>query len=109
MKINFNFTQTDKRKGFPYAAKLVWDTAEGKITRKFFELSRIYGKKEVTVSGDFEAEVGDIIEQREGGSWKNDYRYWYIVRKDGLEKVADIANSQEKLKVTKYLKGECEL
>ena len=109
MKITFNFTQLDKRKGFPYAAKLVWNAEEGKITRKFFDLSRTYGKKEVTVSGDFEAEIGDIIEQREGGSWKNDYRYWYIVRENGLEKVADIANSHEKQKVTKYLKGEIKI
>jgi len=107
-EFNFEFTQCDSRKGTPYAAKLVIND-EGKIDREFFELDKEYGKKSVSVSGTYKAKVGDIIEQREGGSWKNDYRYWYLVTEDGkLEKVADIDNSNRKSLVKKYLKNEIE-
>lgn len=59
------------------------------------------------MSGTFKARTGDIIEQREGGSWNNDYRYWYLVDNDGkLRKVADINNSQEKSKVKQYLQNK---
>jgi len=86
-------------------AKLIIN--EGKIDRNFFELSKQYGKRSVTVSGQYKAKVGEIIEQREGGSWKNDYRYWYLVTEDGkLEKVADIDNSSRKSLVEKYLRNE---
>lgn len=103
-KFNFDFTN-DPRKGTPYAAKLYIEN--GKIERNFFDLQREWGKKQVTVYGEFIAKTGDIIEQREGGSWNNDYRYWYLVDENGkLTKVADISNSQEKIKVKKYLKNE---
>lgn len=96
---------TDPRKGKPYVAKLVIEN--GKIEREFFDLNRSYGKKEITVSGTYNVKVGEIIEQREGGSWKNDYRYWYLVKEDGiLKKVADISDSRSKTEVEKYLKNE---
>lgn len=64
-------------------------------------------KKEVTISGKFSANTGDVIETRTGGSWKNDYRYWYVVDKTGnMHKVAEIDNSREKSLVMKYLSNE---
>lgn len=105
-KFEFNHT-SDPRKGVPYAAKLVWNSTEEKIEREFFDLERVSGHKEVTVSGVYEARQGDIIEEREGGSWKNDYRYWYIIGDNGEKlKVANIGSSSDKMKVRKYLKGE---
>jgi hypothetical protein len=102
----FDFEQLDTRKGIPYAAKLYIDE-KGKINRDFFHLEKIYGKNSVNVTGEFKACVGDIIEQREGGSWKNDYRYWYLVTENGqLVKVADIASSIEKTLVQKYMLHE---
>ncbi|MFX1499454.1 MAG: hypothetical protein ACFFDH_00665 [Promethearchaeota archaeon] len=105
-EFTFSFDYTnDTRKGTPYAAKLVYK--DGKVNREFFSLSKEYGKKEVTVSGNYNAKVGEIIEIREGGSWKNDYRYWYLVKENGqLEKVADIDDSKRKALVTKYLRNE---
>lgn len=104
-EFKFDFTN-DRRKGIPYVAKLSI-SSENKVEREFFDLERQYGKKDVTVYGQFEAQQGDIIEQREGGSWKNDYRYWYLVTPEGkLEKVADIDSSTRKKLVTKYLKKE---
>jgi len=101
----FEFSATsDPRKGKPYVARLYWD---GKLQRSFFNLNRQWGKNEVTVSGTYTAKAGDIIERRWGGSWKNDYRAWYLVTADGEQiKVADIDNSKEKARVIEYLQGK---
>ena len=105
-EFEFEFSATsDPRKGKPYVARLYWQ--DGKLQRAFFDLSRQWGKKEVTVSGTYTAKAGDIIEQRSGGSWKNDYRAWYLVTEDGEQvMVADIDSSKDKAKVTEYLRGK---
>jgi hypothetical protein len=94
----------DPRKGYPYVAKLVWK--DGKLEREFYNLKRAYGKKSITVWGHFTAEDGDVIEMREDASWKNDYRYWYLVYKGKLYYLADARNSQRKRYVIDYLSGE---
>ena len=105
-EFEFEFSATsDPRKGKPYVARLYWQ--DGKLQRDFYDLDRQWGKKEITVSGSYSAKAGDIIEQRSGGSWKNDYRAWYLVTEDGEQvKVADIGNSEEKAWVTEYLQGK---
>lgn len=105
-EFTFTFEATnDPRKGVPFVARLTYK--DGKIQREFFNLSKVYGKKQVTVSGTYTAKAGDIIEKRTGGSWKNDYRAWYLVTETGQEiLVAGIDNSKKKLQVEKYLKGE---
>jgi len=104
-EFEFEFSATsDPRKGKPYVARLYWD---GKLQRSFYDLNRQWGKKEITVSGTYRAKAGDIIEQRSGGSWKNDYRTWYLVTADGEQiAVADIDNSKEKAKVIEYLQNK---
>lgn len=106
-EFTFNFEATnDPRKGIPYVARLFVDD-NGKLQRQFFNMSKNYGKKEVTISGKYTAKTGDIIEIRTGGSWKNDYRAWYYISENGEQlHVADIDNSQKKAKVEKYLRGE---
>ena len=95
---------TAKRKN-PYVARLYFK--DGKIEREFKNLERTYGKKDVRVYGNYTAAAGDIIEKRHGGSWKNEYRYWYLVTNDGEEiEVADIDSSKQKQRVISYLKGE---
>jgi hypothetical protein len=105
-EFEFEFSATnDPRKGMPYVARLYWE--DGKLQREFFDLHKEWGKKEVTVSGTYKAKTGDIIEIRTGGSWKNDYRAWYLVTEDGEQiTVADIDNSREKARVTEYLQGK---
>ena len=96
----------DPRKGKPYVARLKL-SPEGKIEREFFNSSLDYtwGRKAVKLSGTFTAHPGDIIEIRWGGSWKNDYRYWYWVAPDGdLVLVADIKSAEDKDRVKKYLR-----
>ena len=102
----FEFSATsDPRKGKPYVARLYWQ--DGKLQRAFYPLNRQWGKNEVTVSGTYTAKAGDIIERRWGGSWKNDYRAWYLVTADGEQiTVADIDNSKEKARVIEYLQGK---
>lgn len=102
----FDFEATnDPRKGIPYVARLYYQ--DGKIQRDFYNLDRSYGKKSVTISGTYTARTGDIIEIRTGGSWKNDYRSWFLVTEKGeLKHVADIDKSNEKSRVERYLKGE---
>ena len=105
-EFEFEFSATsDPRKGAPYVARLYWQ--DGKLQRDFYDISRQWGKKEVTVSGTYTAKAGDIIERRWGGSWKNDYRAWYLVAEDGEQViVADINDSKEKARVTEYLQGK---
>jgi len=105
-EFKFEFSATsDPRKGTPYVARLYWE--DGKLQRDFYDLSRQWGKKQVTVSGVYTAKAGDIIERRSGGSWKNDYRAWYLVTADGEQvMVADIDSSKDKAKVTEYLQGK---
>jgi hypothetical protein len=106
-QFEFNFEVTnDSRKGIPYAAKIKLND-KGNFEREFFDLDKTYGKKEVTVSGKYFAEVGDIIEEREAGSWKNDYRYFYVIKEDGQkEKICDNFDSNGKTRIKKYLKNE---
>ncbi|MGF3536899.1 MAG: hypothetical protein ACQXXE_08730 [Candidatus Bathyarchaeia archaeon] len=103
----FEFSKTwNPSKGVPYVAKLNID-GEGKITREFCPMKRTWGHKTVTVEGKFTAQVGDVVEQRHGGSNKYDYRYWFVVTESGeLKKVAAIWDSSEKASVIHYLKGE---
>ena len=105
-EFEFEFSATsDPRKGKPYVARLFWQ--DGKLQRAFYSLNRQWGKKEITVSGTYKARAGDIIERRSGGSWKNDYRAWYLVTAGGEQiMVADIDNSKEKARVTEYLQGK---
>ena len=94
---------TAKRKN-PYVAKLF--VSNDKVERKFMDLERVYGKGVVTVYGSYTASAGDIIEKRHGGSWKNEYRYWYLITEDGKEvEVADIDSSKQKQRVIEYMKG----
>jgi hypothetical protein len=94
----------DPRKGYPYVAKLVW--RDGKLEREFYNLKRSYGKKTVTVWGHFTAEDGDVIEMREDASWKNDYRYWYLVWNGKLYLLTRTTDSQRKRHVIDYLSGD---
>jgi hypothetical protein len=105
-EFEFEFSATnDPRKGSPYVARLFWQ--DGKLQRDFYNLNTQWGKKEITVSGTYKAKAGDIIERRNGGSWKNDYRAWYLVTEDGEQvTVADIDSSKDKAKVTEYLQGK---
>ena len=104
-EFKFHFEATSHvPKWKPYVARL--KVRGGMIEREFKDLERVNGKKETTVFGSYTAKVGDIIEKREGGSWKNEYRYWYLILEDGKEvKVASIGSSKEKQKVIEYLKG----
>lgn len=107
-EFDFNFEATsDPRKGTPYVARLSWDPIAKKIDREFFDMKRTWGKKEVTVFGNYKAKAGEIIEIRTGGSWNNDYRDWYLVTSEGaLKRVASIDNSAKKAKVERYLRGD---
>jgi hypothetical protein len=104
-RCKFSFEATmDPRKGIPYVARLV--VRDGKLEREFYNLKREYGKKSITVWGEFSAEDGDVVEMREGASWKNDYRYWYLVYKGKLYFLADVDSSKRKRYVIDYLSGE---
>lgn len=106
-EFSFSFEATaDARKGVPYVAKLV--IKDGKLDREFFDLSRSRGAKSgITVYGDYKAKAGDILEIREGGSWKNDYRYFYEVSKIGeLVKIGSASSSSDKVAIERRLKNK---
>lgn len=100
----------DSRKGKPYAA-IITGMIEGKLERSFCDLTTSYGKKgtAVQVYGDIIAKEGQIVERREGGSWKNDYRYFYIVQDGKLNHLGDATSASMKTKVGKYVSGKISL
>ena len=104
----FDFEATaDPRKGYPYVAHLTGLDADGKFERTFKDLTRTYGKKEVTVSGMYHAKTGDILEIQEGGSWRNLDRNYFIVDDNGeLGFIGDVDDSKAKNEIKKYLRGE---
>ena len=95
----FNFEATnDPRKGVPYVAKLFID--DDKLQRQFFDLEKVYGKKEVTVSGKYTAKPGDIIEIRTGGAGRMIIgRGAHITENKEQIKVADINDSYANYKL----------
>ena len=100
----FKFDAVGHRRMKPYVARLVVE--EGKIERKFMNLTFEQKGSKVHVHGEYKAEAGQIIEKRLNGS-KKDERYWYLILKDGSEKeVASIDNPKEKQRVIDYLKGK---
>lgn len=73
-------------------------------------MQKSYGRKSVTISGEYTARAGDIIEMRVGGSWNNDYRDWYVVTDAGeLKIVTGISDSRGKMRVEKYLRHQITL
>ena len=98
----------DPRKGVPYAARITqWNAEKRQFEREFFDLVRHWGKGVVTVSGTITASPGEVIEIRKGGSWKNDYRYFYLMTQEGeLALIGPVANSTTASLVRKYLEGK---
>ena len=100
----FKFDAEGHRRMKPYVAKLAVE--DGKLERKFMNLTFVQNGSSVRVHGEYKAEVGDIIEKRLSGN-KDDERIWYIVDEEGKEvEVANIKDKTKKKKVISYLKGE---
>lgn len=82
----------DRRKhGNAYVA-IVKRGEDGKIQREFIEWTdRVWDSKHKYYKARwvFKAPVGAKIEARlTDGSWKNDYKSYFIVKEDGLEEVS---------------------
>ena len=99
----FNASE-DKRKGVPYVAKIT--LKDNKIEREFYQLDRIHNGKYISVNGTYTAKSGDIIEIREGASWKNDYRYMYIITETGDKVRIGHSKADCVFDIKKYLAGE---
>ena len=94
----------DKRKGVPYVAKII--LKDDKIEREFYQLDRVYNGKYISVNGTYTVKSGDIIEIREGASWKNDYRYMYLITETGEKVNIGHSKSDCVFDIKKYLAGE---
>ena len=102
----FDFDETsDPRKATPYVATLV-GIAENKFVREFKDLDRTRGRGEITVSGEYTAKEGEIVEIQTGGSWKNTYRNLHIVRNGELHCLCDYQESKKMTRIKWYLKGK---
>lgn len=80
----------DSRKhGHAYVARLAKDSA-GKVIRSFVEGgSRLWDSKRKTYTQTFvlDVRVGEVLECRlNDGSWKNDYREWFIAGPAGEQR-----------------------
>ena len=101
----FEFEETsDPRKAKPYVARL--SAKDGNLDRDFFDFDLTYGRKEVTVYGEYTVCPGDIIEIQTGGSWNNKYRHWHICLAGGeLKELGHYQDSRLKMRILKYLQG----
>ena len=99
----FEATLDPRKHGSPYVARLY--NNDGKIGREFYDLNKAYGKDKVTTYGKYTAKDGDIIETREGASWKNDYRYLHLVLNGELICLTDVSDSYKRALVHKYVLG----
>lgn len=96
----FDVTE-DRRKAEPYACRLVLRD-DGQIGREYFSFFEDEeGLHDVRIEGEYEARVGDLIEECSGGSWKNTYIERYVVSPAG-EKVEVYVRDAE---ARKYLRG----
>lgn len=103
-KREIEITLDPRKKGGPYVARL--RLGPNGIEREFYSLQRFYGRKQVTLSGEIEYSPGDIIETREGASWKNDYRFIYLVKEDGnWQCLGRATEAKTKKKVYEILKS----
>lgn len=102
---HFEFEACSKKDdGKPYAARLV--LKDDNIFREFIELEVKYEDDNVCVSGNYGADVGEVIEERNGGKSANDSRVWYLIIEGGKkQKVATLENEDSVHKVWAYLKG----
>lgn len=106
----FEFHETaDSRKAKPYVALLTEIDVKMGFKRKFFDFDRAWGKKEITVYGNYEAKNGDVLEIQTGGSWKNTYRNFFIVYNGELVELGHYLDTNLIVKVRKYLKGELDI
>lgn len=92
---SFDFhAKSDKRKAFPYVARLFWDESKNAIGRKFFKMrSEPVSTYVVEVKGRFYAKNGDIIEMQTGGDGERKFRSRYRV-KNG--KLVPLSNRDER-------------
>ena len=102
-KISFSL-DADPRKGMPYVARITLD-ADQRLARDFYQLARDWGRKRVIVSGAVTIPEAAIIEVRTGGSWKNDYRGFYLARADGLWFLGAHDDAATKQAIRQYLAG----
>jgi hypothetical protein len=77
----------DIRKGGVYIAIIKGLDEKYRFKREFLEGTKFYDRKSniLYLEFDVELESGSLMEVGEGGSWKNKYRFYYIVTERGLE------------------------
>lgn len=96
------------RKGGAYIARITGPDSKYKYARQFLgstEWSReSKGVKIVKVPFE-ELEEEDILEIRSGGSWKNDYRHFYLFRKED-ESIREIDEKELRTKLAEKLKAK---
>lgn len=82
----FSFkAKSDKRKAFPYVAKLYWNEEKNCIERKFMKMSsHPVSTYVVEVQGHFYAKNGEVVEMQTGGDGKNKFRETFIVKNGKL-------------------------
>jgi hypothetical protein len=95
----------DPRKGMPYVARITLD-ADQRLARDFYNLPRDWGRHRVIVAGTVTIPEGAIVEVRTGGSWRNDYRGFYLARADGLWFLGPHDDAATKHAIRQYLLGQ---
>ena len=97
----------DTRKGKIYAAVITGTDPKYGLKREFLNGDRTYTDKGRYVTIDYHTNLkpGTIIETGEGGSWKNNYGYYYIVTTKGIEPFKSNYNGNNKLFIKDLIKA----
>ena len=105
----FEFDETGSRHLQPYVAKMYLGS-DDTLYRKFFEIDREWGNKDVTACGTYFVEEGDIIEIRRGGLLMNKREFYLITEKTDQDNhhhyLGTFTDSRVKMDIKKYLRGD---
>jgi len=116
VEVEFKTSNDPRKHGAPYIAVIEGLDEKYGFKRKFLG-ERVYGKKLVEVSFKGALEEGTIVEIRCASSWKNEYRYYAVVKENAdysdsksiiknLEVLGYFQNADDKLKVKELLSNK---
>lgn len=104
--------ESNPQHAIPFVARLSWNAATARVERTVLPIPRSdVSPTLIRVTGEFEANPGEIIEARKGllkrRGRETDLRAWYLVAPTGyLILVAEADNMAAQRRVERYLRGD---
>ena len=102
IEVTYKSGFVDLRKGNGWAA-ILKVRPDGYVEREFLKIDKVWGKKGFVFSFNARLKVGTVVEISQGGSWKNRYRDFFVVKPNGLELIGPYDSISAKEKVAELL------